>query len=112
MRKKPKSNKKRSNFNPIKYVINEMDKIFESNRESETLSEEEFNTYKDQVKKDLVGVTTKYQKFETKERLTNKTRKNFQLNYALRDPKTMTLIAKNLMNKAYELHAQSSNPEK
>ena len=104
MRKKPKSNKKRSNFNPIKYVINEMDKIFESNRESETLSEEEFNTYKDQVKKDLVDATTFYQKFETKERLNNKTRKIKQQNYALRDPKTMTLIAKKIMNKAYELH--------
>ena len=104
MRKKPKPNKKRSNFNPIKYVINEMDKIFESNRESETLSEEEFNTYKDQVKKNLVGVATEHQKFEAKERYKRIRTVHTVNNYALRDPKTMTLIAKKIMNKAYEIH--------
>jgi len=107
MRKKPKPNKKRSRFNPIKYIINEMDKIFDANRESKTLSEEDFNTYKDMVKKDLVGFATEHQKFEAKKRL----KRNMVMtdhNYALREPKQLSLMAKSFMNEAYELNRKEN----
>ena len=107
MRKKPKPNKKRSRFNPIKYIINEMDKIFESNRESETLSEEDFKGIKDMVKKNLVCFTTEHQKFEAEKRL----KRNMVMtdhNYALREPKQLSLMAKSLMNKAYELDQEEN----
>ena len=112
MRKKPKPNKKRSKFNPIQQILNEMDKIFEVNRESETLSEEDFKTYKSIIKKDFVGfVEDNQQKRATREKIKWKSKQRIKpevQNSFLTDPVRLSTFAKDLMDKAYEIEREEN----